>query len=171
MIEIELLKPQNLKTPDWRITFILKNDLLGLRNSIKTFGILQPIVTMEDGTIIDGNARWSAAHDLGLKEVPVVRTNLNKAEAILLHIQMNRCRGSIVTHLLSPAIRTLMRVMDEQEIMSALSMSADEFDVLSDGTLIKKRGVFQHNYNNAWVPIESSASEDFHIERPPTPDK
>ena len=171
MIEIELLKPQNLKTPNWRTTFILKVDLLGLRNSIKTFGVLQPIVTMEDGTIIDGNARWTAAHDLGLKEVPVIRTNLNKAEAILLHVQMNRCRGNIVTNLLGSTIRTLMRVMDEQEIMNALSMSADEFDVLSDGTLIKKREVFQHNYNKAWVPVESSASEDFHIDRPPTPDK
>lgn len=171
MIEIELLKPQNLKTPNWRTTFILKVDLLGLRNSIETFGVLQPIVTMEDGTIIDGNARWTAAHDLGLKEVPVIRTNLNKAEAILLHVQMNRCRGNIATYLLGSTIRTLMKVMNEQEIMNALSMSAEEFDVLSDGTLIKKRNVFQHNYNKAWVPIESSATEDFHIERPPTPDK
>ena len=50
-------------------------------------------------------------------------------------------------------------------------MSSDEFDVLFDGSLIKKRKVKEHIYNKAWVPIESTSSEDFHIERPPTPDQ
>jgi hypothetical protein len=50
-------------------------------------------------------------------------------------------------------------------------MSEDEFDIFEEGTLIKKRKVKQHDYNQAWIPIESSATEDFNIERPPTPDK
>jgi len=72
---------------------------------------------------------------------------------------------------LSRVIRTLLKVMDDREIMDALNMSEDEFDILEDGSLLKKRKIKQHNYNKAWVPIESSSSEDFHIERPPTPDK
>lgn len=167
----ETLKPQNLKTPDWRTTYILKPDYLGLMQSIKAFGILQPIVTMEDGTIIDGYARWLVAHELELQEVPVKRLQCSQAEAILLHLQMNRCRGSIVPHRMGQAIITLLKVMDDREIMDALNMSEDEFDIFEDGSLIKKRKVKQHDYNQAWIPIESSATEDFHIERPPTPDK
>ena len=62
----ELLKPQNLKVPDWRTTYTLKADYLGLMQSIKTYGILYPIVSMDDGTIIDGYARWAVADDMGL---------------------------------------------------------------------------------------------------------
>ena len=167
----ELLKPQNLKVPDWRTTHTLKTDLLGLMQSIKTYGILYPIISMEDGTIIDGSARWAVVHDLGEKDVLVKRVDCNKAEAMLLHIQMNRCRGNIVPYRLGRVIRGLTATASEQEVMTALNMSSDEFDVLFDGSLIKKRKVKEHIYNKAWVPIESTSSEDFHIERPPPPDQ
>ena len=35
-----VVKPENLKTPNWRTTHILRPDLTGLMESIKTFGIL-----------------------------------------------------------------------------------------------------------------------------------
>jgi len=167
----EFIKLENLKTPNWKVTHILRPDLLGLTESIKMFGVLQPIVAMMDGTIIDGSARWAVVHDLGEKDVLVKRVDCNKAEAMLLHIQMNRCRGNIVPYRLGRVIRGLTATASEQEVMTALNMSSDEFDVLFDGSLIKKRKVKEHIYNKAWVPIESTSSEDFHIERPPTPDQ
>lgn len=166
-----IVKPENLKTPEWRTTYILRTNLIGLKESIKSFGIIYPIIAMPDGTIIDGYARWVAAHDLGLQEVPVVHKDCNKVEAILLHIQLNRFRGDVVPYHLSRAVRSLSKAMDEREILNTLNMTADELDVLMDGTLIKKRKVKEHNYNKAWVPMESTSSEDFQIERPPTPDK
>jgi ParB-like chromosome segregation protein Spo0J len=167
----ELINLKNLKTPDWKVTHILRPDRLGLIESIRTFGVLQPIVTMMDGTIIDGSARWSVVHDLGEKDVLVKRVDCNKAQAMLLHIQMNRCRGNIIPYRLGRIIRALSATSSEQEVMAALNMSSDEFDILFDGSLIKKRKVKEHTYNKAWIPIESSSTEDFHIERPPTPDQ
>jgi ParB-like chromosome segregation protein Spo0J len=164
------VKPENLKTPHWRTTYILRPDLTGLIESIRTFGIMYPIIAMEDGTIIDGYARWVAAHKLELSEVPVVFKDCNKIEAILLHIQLNRSRGQVTPYKLSKAIRSLSLAMDEREILNALNLTPDEFDILIDGTLIKKRKVKDHNYNKAWIPIESNATDDFQIERPPTPD-
>ena len=38
-----VVKPENLKTPNWRTTHILRPDLTGLMESIKTFGILSAI--------------------------------------------------------------------------------------------------------------------------------
>jgi ParB-like chromosome segregation protein Spo0J len=171
MSETELLKPQNLKMPKWRTTYILKSDYLGLLQSIKMFGFLQPVIAMEDGTIIDGHARWAAAHDLSLESIPVKRLQCTQSEAMLLHVQINRCRGSVVPYRFGRLIRTLLKVFDEQEIINALNMTEDEFDIYEDGSLIKKRKVKQHDYNKAWVPIESKSGEDFFIERPPTPDK
>ena len=44
----KLVKPENLKTPDWRTTYILSPDLTGLMGSIRTFGILYPLIATED---------------------------------------------------------------------------------------------------------------------------
>ncbi len=167
---MKIVKPENLKTPDWRTTYILAPDLTGLMGSIRTFGILYPVIAMEDGTIIDGYARWVAAHRLQLSEMPVVFKDLNKVEAIILHIQLNRSRGQVVPYYLSRAIRTLTTAIGERQVMNNLNMTADEYDILIDGSLLKKRKVDAHNYNAAWVPIESSSSEDFQIERPTTRD-
>ena len=67
-----VVKPENLKTPNWRTTHILRPDLTGLMESIKTFGILYPLIAMEDGTIIDGYARWVVAHRLEIPEIPAL---------------------------------------------------------------------------------------------------
>ncbi len=166
----ELLKTENLKVPDWRTTHILKPNLIGLVKSIGEFGMINPIFAMTDGTIIDGFARWVAAQSLDLKEVPVQRRDCGKTEAMILHIQLNRARGEIVPHRLSKTIRLLGVAMDEQTILNSFNMKTDELDVLMDGSLIKKRKVSEHSYSRAWIPIESNATEDFRIERPPTPD-
>lgn len=39
--------------------------------SIRLFGVRQPIVVDEDGVIVVGHTRWKAAKKLGLKTVPV----------------------------------------------------------------------------------------------------
>tara|TARA_Y100000296_G_scaffold78128_1_gene100438 strand:+ start:1195 stop:1707 length:513 start_codon:yes stop_codon:yes gene_type:complete len=169
-MNLELLKTENLKVPDWRTTHILKPNLIGLMKSIEEFGIINPILVMADGTIIDGFARWVAAQSLNLKKVPVQRRDCSRTEAIMLHIQLNRARGEIVPHRLSKTIRMLNVVVDERIILNSFNMKTDELDVLLDGSLIKKRKVSEHSYSKAWVPIESNASEDFSIERPPTPD-
>ncbi len=168
---MKTVKPENLKTPEWRTTYVLRSDLIGLMESIRTFGFQYPVIAMEDGTIVDGYARWCAAHSLSLPEMPVIFKDLNKIEAMILHIQLNRSRGQVIPYYLSRTIATLKKGMSERDIMNSLNMTADEFDILSDGSLIKKRKVEAHNYNRAWVPIESNATEDFQIERPPTPDK
>jgi hypothetical protein len=42
-----------------------------LKESIKTVGILHPIVAKKNGEIISGRQRWRAAKEAGLKSVPV----------------------------------------------------------------------------------------------------
>ena len=144
-MNVELLKTENLKVPDWRTTHILKPNLIGLMKSIEECGMINPILTMTDGTIIDGFARWVAAQSLGLKEIPVQRRDCGKTEAMMLHIQLNRARGEIVPHRLSKTIRLLNVAMDERSIMDSLNMKTDELHVLLEGSLIKKRKVSQHS--------------------------
>ena len=66
--------------------------LLELAESIKQFGLLQPILVQErDGyyEIIAGERRWRAAKIAGLKEVPVIIKNLTDQEIVEISLIEN----------------------------------------------------------------------------------
>lgn len=67
-VAIDLLKPYsgNARTHDQR-------QLAKLKQSLLTFGWMNPLLAERDGTIIAGHGRWSAAKALGLATCPVIR--------------------------------------------------------------------------------------------------
>jgi ParB family chromosome partitioning protein len=63
-----------------------KEDIQQLAESIKTFGLLQPIVVRKKGKtyeIIAGERRWRAAHFAGLKEIPAIVKDATDAELMM----------------------------------------------------------------------------------------
>lgn len=69
-----------MKVENWNIDDVIpyennprRNDeaVEYVANSIKEFGWQQPIVVDKEGVVIVGHTRLKAAHELGLKEVPV----------------------------------------------------------------------------------------------------
>ena len=75
-----------------------KHDETQIRNvmqSIKEYGIVQPLVCDKDNTLIIGHCRLIASKRLGLKEVPVVRLeNLTEEEAQRLRLIDNKLNES-----------------------------------------------------------------------------
>ena len=66
--------------------------LLELSDSIKQFGLLQPILVQDRKTyyeIIAGERRWRAAKMAGLKEVPVIIRNLSEREIVEISLIEN----------------------------------------------------------------------------------
>ena len=77
-----------------------EDSLLELAESIKQFGLLQPILVQDKGTyyeIIAGERRWRAAKLAGIKEVPVIIRNLTEQEiveiSLIENIQRERRRS------------------------------------------------------------------------------
>jgi len=182
MNEVKQVSPNDLKPASWQSTYIVSPDLTVLARSIVKHGILSPIIAREkDSTIIDGHERCLLAlNNPQIKEtigttVPVVFVDCSEKDAMILHIQMNRGRGSVVAKKLSSLIRTLSvsQSVTEQEVCEALNMTLDEFDLLLDGTIIKHRAIKNHIYSRAWVPVESSTkiSNEPLIEAPPNSDR
>ena len=118
--------------------------------------------------IIDGKARCEIALDLRMTDVPVVEVECTEVEAMVLHVRLNRYRGDTVARRLSAIIRRILvsEVYDMDSLRNEFAMSHDEFDVLADGTVLKRRNISAHEYAAAWVPIESASGEDVRIERP-----
>ena len=172
-----------LKEGPWRATHVLKPDMALLAQSINAYGWTAPLVvrhqTME---IIDGHHRWLVVlNDKGLarrvkKQVPVLTVRCSKQQAMLMHLQLNRSRGSVTGEGMSRVVRELVlsKAFSKHDLMHSLAMSQDELDVMVDGTLFKHRNVANHQYSKAWVPIEAPSSithDAAIIERPPNADR
>lgn len=175
------INTEELNPSSWRSTYTLSPDLAVLARSIHQFGILSPIVVRKDNmSIIDGHERHALAlSNPTIREsvgptVPAMIIDCTEQEAMVLHIQMNRGRGSVVSKRLSSLVRKLSisGSMTEDGICTAFNLSLDELELLLDGTIIKHRGIKDHLYSRAWVPVESSAKlEEPVFEGPPNDDR
>lgn len=181
MAEVTLIEPSKLSPAPWRTTYTLAPDLAVLARSICTHGILTPLVVRADGlVVIDGHERLAlATASQQVREsvgptIPVTIINCTEQDAMILHVQMNRGRSSVVAKKLSALIRKLYvsGSMTEAELRNSLNMTKDEADLLLDGTIIKHRAIKEHLYSRAWVPIESSTKiEEPAIEGTPNDDR
>lgn len=64
-----------------------------LKECIKKYGFLTPIITNKDLVIADGYHRWKAAHELGLTEVPVIKLDVGEVDRRIIRQVMNKLRG------------------------------------------------------------------------------
>lgn len=161
---------------------MLKPDMDLLRLSMIDFGWLQPIVVRsEDSSIIDGFHRWVVAQeDLFVKahgkDVPCVIVSCDLVDAMIMHIRLNRARGSIFAKPFSSLLKkiVLSDKYSDEELCKLLQMSDDEMDLMLSGGLLKHRNIPNHTYSRAWVPVEAPSSdtiENIVIERPPNEDR
>lgn len=75
------IQPNTLQPRD----VFVEEEMKGLVESIKTHGILQPVIVkpLSHGyMLIAGERRWRAARQIGLKEIPAIVRNTNDADAL-----------------------------------------------------------------------------------------
>lgn len=183
MIAVESVSGGVLRPASWRSTYVLKPDLKVLTQSVVDYGWLAPlVVNQRDNTIIDGHQRWLIAaneesvakRDKGM--VPVKWVDCDDIDAMVMHVRLNRGRGMVAAKPLSSLIRKVLRShkYDEFDLRKILSMSKEEFNLLTDPGLLKSRKLDEHTYSKAWVPVEAptgSKAVDITIERPPNADR
>ena len=183
-MEIHSANVNDLVIPEWQATYILRPDMVTLASSIKQYGILSPLlVRSADNMVIDGTQRIRIitgnrhiAKDVG-QIVPIIKIDCDKIDAMLIHAQVNRGRGSLVAKNLSRIIRDIIRSRkySQSDLERALAMKSVEFDLMMESTIIKQRDIQNYNYSRAWVPVEAPAgtieSAPMSIESPPGDDR
>lgn len=64
-----------------------------IRNSLETFGYVDPIIVNQDGTIIGGHQRWKVLGDIGEVDIDCVVVDLPKDQEKALNIALNKISG------------------------------------------------------------------------------
>lgn len=172
-----------LKISPWGATSILRPEKMLLKESMMDYGWVQPIVVRaSDNTIIDGYQRYliSINEEKFLKKygrhVPVLLQDVDEVGAMIMHVRLNRARGSVNSYALSRLIKRLIASgkYEENDLGNIFLMHDDEIDLLVSDGLLKKKNWHKYEYSRAWVPVEVAKpiSEDrVDIERPPNKDR
>lgn len=182
MTSMASIDPSLLQPATWRTNYILKPDLKILILSIEKYGLLSPIVVQKSSkTIIDGHQRIIAVSQSKIlskqyaKSIPCIEVDISDIDAMVLHVQMNRGRGSIMAKRMSDVVKKIhqSQVYSIDEIDEMFNMSVQESDMMLDGSLIKMRKIKEHTYSKAWVPIEAPAKslDKIILEKPPNQDR
>lgn len=183
-MEIHSIEVSKLIVPEWQATYILRPDMVTLASSIKQYGILSPLlIRSADYSIIDGTQRLRIiagnrhiAKEIG-STVPVIKIDCDNIDAMLIHAQVNRGRGSLVAKNLSKIIRDIIRSRKytQSDLERILAMKSVEFELMMESTIIKQRDIQNYNYSRAWVPVEAPPgtvdAAPMSIESPPGDDR
>ena len=119
-MKIEKRKIKDLKAADYNPRRIDDRALAGLTESIKRFGLVEPIiVNQRTGNVVGGHHRLKALAKLGQKETQVVVVDVDEAEEKVMNISLNNpnIQGEF-TEDLGPMLEAM-----EEEIKQALLLT------------------------------------------------
>lgn len=182
-LNINYVKASDLKIPEWKATYILRPDLLVLSASLMEFGFIEPIhVRASTKEVIDGSERLllflnvSRIADAHGDMIPVIEHDCDGLTAMMMHLRLNRGRGTLVAKKISNIVRKLKQSgkYDRHDFDALLCMKTDELEVMLEASIIKTRKISEHTYSRAWVPIEAPAGTVDNspvVERPPNSDR
>lgn len=123
--------------------------------SIRKFGFIDPITVRKIGNqfeIIDGEHRWRAAKELGIKAVPVYDVgDISDADAKQLTIVMNETRGKPDAKKLGSVLRDLLDSVQKTDLLDLLPYSPPVFDRLAGLEEVEDWGLPPTPTSNGWV--------------------
>ena len=92
-MQIELIKINKLKPAEYNPRQITTKQYNDLKESIRKFDLVDPIIVNKDMTVIGGHQRLKVCKDLNYKDVDCVILDLSKEQERELNIRLNKSGG------------------------------------------------------------------------------
>ena len=129
-MKVEMLKIADIKPFDRNPKIHTQKQLEMLQKSIKEFGFTNPVLLATGDTVVAGHARITAAKELGMTEVPVIRLDIPADKAPAYVIADNRLAelGSIDVTLLQAELEELLAIADFD--IESVGYTDDQIDAL-----------------------------------------
>lgn len=97
-----------------------------IKNSIQTFGMVEPIVWNENtGNVVGGHQRLSVIKSLGYKTVPCSVVNLSIEDEKILNVALNKIKGKWDFEKLASVLESF-----DYEVATASGFSEDEIAII-----------------------------------------
>ena len=153
-LKIEYVKTDSIKPNDYNPNRQSKRDFDLLKRSITEDGFTQPIIVhRESKAIVDGEHRWRAGRDLGMKEVPVVFVDMTSEQMRISTLRHNRARGSEDVDLGAQVLRDLRELGALDWAQDSLLLDDNELQRLMDDVPVAEAKAFEE-YSEGWEPTK-----------------
>lgn len=127
-----------------------------LKQSMREDGFTAPIVVQKDtNEIVDGEHRWRAARDIGIKEIPVVYTTMTLEQMRISTLRHNRATGSEDVDLATDLLRDLRELGALDWAQEALGIDDDQLQKLIDDVKAPEE-LAGEEFSQAWVPTKNA---------------
>ncbi len=162
---IEWRDASRLQANDYNPNVVMNDELKLLERSILQQGWIQPILINSDGIVIDGFHRAMLAQQSEAIRAryqgtcPCVVLDINRPEAMLLTIRINRAKGTHVAFRMASIVKELIDThhFDPQEIANNIGAHLDEIELLYKDGVFEARDIKNYRFSQAWYPAESRA--------------
>lgn len=163
-LTVEFVNPETIYPNAYNPNRQSENDFELLLSSMQEDGFTQPIlVQRKTREIIDGEHRWRAAQRLGLKEIPVVFTDMTPEQMRISTLRHNRARGSEDIELTIQILQDLRELGALEHAIDSLGMSDKEINALIDDLPAPEKQAAEE-FSPAWV-VDAPDTSDKVIEK------
>lgn len=127
-MKIKQIAVEKLKPAEYNPRKISRDMLNSLKNNIKEFGLVDPLVINKDMTIIGGHQRFKACLELGHKSIPCIVLDLTKSKEKALNLALNKITGDWD----KKKLERLFKDIEEMDI-GLTGFSDEEMEKLMEG--------------------------------------
>ena len=106
-MQIQKIKIELLMVAEYNPRVMSEEELENLKESVKSFDMVEPIIVNKDMTVIGGHQRLKVAKDLGWTEVPCIIVDLDKRREKILNLALNKIVGSWDEEKLTALVREM----------------------------------------------------------------
>lgn len=121
--ETRRIPVSKLKVDKKNPNLMTERQFQALKENFKRYGFLVPIITNKKLVIADGEHRWRAAKELGMKEIPVVVLDVDEVDRRILRQILNKLKG---THDPQKDLEEFQFLMDQDQLQTLADLSAQE---------------------------------------------
>jgi len=128
-MKIVMKKPDELKHFENNPRYMSEDEMTKLVNSIKEFGMVDPLIIDEEGVIIGGNQRYEAGLKLNLEDYPcVIVEGLSDAKKKTLNIALNKIMGEWDDIQLASVLMSIKS--EDKDLLSYTGFDEKEINIL-----------------------------------------
>ncbi|MBW7452454.1 DNA methyltransferase [Paenibacillus sepulcri] len=131
-MKIESVNLSQIIPSEWNPNEMDDHIFHSLVESVRKYGVLQPILLRTDMSIIKGEKRWRAAGMAGIEELVCVIVESSDEESKLLNISLSRLRGKTNEELLASLVVELSQHMSIDDLSSQTGYTEDDLNRIID---------------------------------------
>jgi ParB-like chromosome segregation protein Spo0J len=101
-----------------------------LKESIRRYGFIVPVITNKEFVIADGEQRYTVAKELGMTKIPIIKLPIEDFDRRTLRQVLNKLRGEHDRNLDAQEFQRIIQAGGKEDLKALLAITDSSIDVM-----------------------------------------